>query len=311
MIVDVIVATYNGEKYIKEQLTSILNQSYKDIQVLVRDDGSTDNTKKIILELQKTDSRLKFIEDELCPNGVGENFKRLFKKCTSEFVFIADQDDVWDVNKIEVLLTFAKKHFSEDLPCIAYAPGQVVDQNLKSSQNRLTNDSIKIRSLEDMILMNGGIQGCAMVVNRILYETALRNEFFWYMHDQVLSLYAVCFGKIFFYDKPLFKYRQHQSNVLGFNSNTFISRIKKYFSFNRNSFLVNQYSDELFKNFWLCEKSALSYGCKKIFTSYFSSVQNKSKFFFFVINYNVCIRKRISTSVIKMLLTKYIIEQKN
>ena len=309
MIVDVIVATYNGEKYIKEQVCSILNQTYKDIRVLVRDDGSTDNTKSIILELQKKDNRLHLIEDDYSPNGVGENFKRLLEQCSSEYVFIADQDDVWEVNKIEELVSYANKTFPANIPCIAYAPGLVVDQNLLSSEIKFTNNSIKVRNLEDMILMNGGVQGCAMIINRNLYEKALRSDFYWYMHDQVLSLYAICYGKIFFYNKPLFKYRQHQNNVLGFNGNTFISRLKKYTVFDGKSFLINKHTDQLFVDFWHSGNKTISAKDKKIFIDYFSAKENKIKFFLFVVKNRICIRKKLSTSLVKMLLIKNLIEK--
>lgn len=309
MIVDVIVATYNGEKYIKEQLLSILNQTYSDIQVFVRDDGSTDRTKEYILELQAMDSRIKLVDDHLPANGVGENFKRLLQQCTADYVFIADQDDVWDKNKIEELLLFAKNNLNQFVPGIAYAPGIVVDQSLNTERFLLTNNDIKIRNLKDMILMNGGVQGCAMVVNRSLYSMALRHDFYWYMHDQVLSLYAICFGEIHFLSKPLFKYRQHNSNVLGFNANSFTKRLKKYVSCNDETYLINKHSHKLFEDFYSSEIAELERKKVELFDAYFSASKNKLSFILFLIRSNITIRKKLSNAIIKALLTRRVVEQ--
>lgn len=308
MTVDIIVATYNGEKYIKEQLLSILNQTYSDIHVYVRDDGSTDKTVQYVLELQNVDKRIKLISDNLPANGVGENFKTLLRYCTSEYVFIADQDDVWEEHKIESLLLFAKKNLNNMVPGIAYAPGLVVDQYLNSRAKRLTNNEIKIRNLNDMILMNGGVQGCAMVINRALYTLALKNNFFWYMHDQVLSLYAICYGDIKYLNMPLFKYRQHISNVLGFNNNSFITRVVKYISFDSSSYLISKNTHRLFEDFYSVEVDDLKDEYKSIFEGYFSSAKNKFYFIFFIVRNNICIRKKVSSAIIKALLTRKIVE---
>ncbi|EQC2550373.1 glycosyltransferase [Enterobacter sichuanensis] len=309
MTVDVIVATYNGEKYIKEQLLSILNQSYSDIQVYVRDDGSTDRTKEYILELQARDSRINFIDDHLPAKGVGENFKRLLQQCTADYVFIADQDDVWDRNKVEELLLFAENNLNQFAPGIAYAPGIVVDQYLNAERFLLTNNDIKIRNLKDMILMNGGVQGCAMVINRSLYSMALRHDFYWYMHDQVLSLYAICFGEIHFLNKPLFKYRQHTSNVLGFNANSFTTRLKKYLSFNDKAYLISKHSHKLFEDFYSSEIAELERNKMELFNAYFSASKNKFSFILFLMRNKIPIRKKLSNAIIKALLTRRVVEQ--
>ena len=267
--VDIVIATYNSNGYIREQLDSILNQSYKNIRVIIRDDGSVDNTVDIIKEFMAQDSRVVLIEDAHSSAGVGENFKKLLIHSDAEYVFLSDQDDVWLAEKVEKLLAYAEVNFDKEQPCIAYAPGVVVDEELKDL-NKITNYNKKVNFLEDMFLMNGGIQGCAMVINRNLYKKALEGNFYWYMHDQVLTLYAVVFGKIFFFNEPLFLYRQHSSNVLGYNNSKVIEKVKKYLIKWKSTFLVNRQSYDLFLSFFNENAEKLSGQQKRIFITFFS-----------------------------------------
>ncbi|WP_265523953.1 glycosyltransferase, partial [Providencia heimbachae] len=180
MIIDIIIASYNGEKYIAEQIASILEQTYENIRLLIRDDGSTDNTVSIIKEFAKKDSRVVFIEDDLGSLHVGENFKNLLSHCSSEYVFLSDQDDFWNKDKVEVLLNFSIENFQKTTPCIAYSAGSVVNENLVD-QHIWTINKPKIVNSHDIFLINGGIQGCSMIINRALYMLALENKIQWYM----------------------------------------------------------------------------------------------------------------------------------
>jgi rhamnosyltransferase len=97
--------------------------------------------------------------------------------------------------------------------------------------------------------------------------------------------------------------------VLGFNGNTFISRLKKYTVFDGKSFLINKHTDQLFVDFWHSGNKTISAKDKKIFIDYFSAKENKIKFFLFVVKNRICIRKKLSTSLVKMLLIKNLIEK--
>ncbi|EFG1008074.1 glycosyltransferase [Escherichia coli] len=309
MTVDIIIATYNGEKYIREQVESILNQTYKNFHLYIRDDGSTDKTKDIIYDLKCLDDRIILIEDDIINNGVGENFKILLKHCSADYVFIADQDDVWEKSKIEELLSFAIKNLPTNSPGIAYAPGYVVDEHLYSSKLKMTNTDNKVKSLGDMILMNGGVQGCAMVINRCLYQMVLRTNFYWYMHDQVLSLYAICFGYILFFPKPLFRYRQHSNNVLGYNSGGVKLWFKKYIRSRRNTFLINKHTDKLFCDFFSSESFRMRKNQHDFFFSYMGSRKNKVKFLYYIITNKIFLRGKLTNAIIKTLLVKDIVER--
>ena len=98
--IDILLATYNGEKYLQEQIESILNQTYTDFRLLISDDASTDNTIKIIEEYAKKDKRiLTFVQKENL--GVIKNFEFLLNKVENEYFMFSDQDDIWMKEKIE------------------------------------------------------------------------------------------------------------------------------------------------------------------------------------------------------------------
>ena len=98
--VDVLLATYNGEKYLKEQIDSILNQTYQNINLIISDDNSNDSTRKILEEYKKIDNRIKiYLQDKNL--GYIKNFEFLLTKVESNYYMLSDQDDVWLPEKIE------------------------------------------------------------------------------------------------------------------------------------------------------------------------------------------------------------------
>ena len=102
--IDILMATYNGGKYVEEQLKSIISQSYENWNLVIRDDGSGDNTLKILNEYSKSDKRIHIILDNKGNLGLVKNFEELMKRSTEEYIMFSDQDDVWVDNKINILL---------------------------------------------------------------------------------------------------------------------------------------------------------------------------------------------------------------
>ena len=103
------MATYNGEKYLAEQLDSIINQTYHNWNLLIRDDNSTDRTLEIIQDYQKKDNRIKLLKDNKGNLGIVKNFEELLKNSESEFIMFSDQDDIWIENKLDAYLKTAEK----------------------------------------------------------------------------------------------------------------------------------------------------------------------------------------------------------
>ena len=104
--IDILMATYNGEKYLAEQIDSIICQTYKNWNLLIRDDGSSDNTFKILKEYEKKDDRIKIIKDKKGNLGIAKNFEELLKISSSELIMFSDQDDVWKKDKIKIMLKY-------------------------------------------------------------------------------------------------------------------------------------------------------------------------------------------------------------
>lgn len=236
--VDILLGSYNGSEHLVEQIESILNQSHQNFRLLIRDDGSSDGTPEIIHSF--SDDRIILIDDSLGNIGVTDNFRVLLGYAQSPYVMFSDQDDVWFVDKVARMVGFLSEKESIDLPCLAYSPGIVVDAKLNPSTDPVQTAYRPISTLGGSLFLNGGIQGCAMILNKTLYTKLLKCEFEWYMHDQAVTLFALCFGNVFFYQNPLFYYRQHSNNVVGFKKNSTIRTIFKYLLASKHSFLIKR-----------------------------------------------------------------------
>ena len=136
----IMMATYNGEKYISKQLETIINQTYTNWELIIRDDCSTDNTLGIIKDYVKKDSRIKYILSDSEKHGAYYNFFGLinYAKKIKEYDFyvFADQDDEWDNMKLEEYLKFYDSKVNEDIPVLIYGNMRIIDKNGKvTSQN--------------------------------------------------------------------------------------------------------------------------------------------------------------------------------
>lgn len=223
-MIDILLATYNGEKYIQTQINSLLTQTHKDWRLLIHDDGSTDKTIEIIKEFQKLDRRIILIEDGIKCGGAGENFLHLLKNyAEAEYIIFCDQDDIWLENKLEVMYERLKQ---EKEPCAVYTNGFLYKNEQVIPQNHI---QFHRTNLQDSLFLNGGIHGCCIMFNKALLE-ALKQNFpdYVYMHDHFLTIFAVTFGKMIYIDQSLMWYRQHSDNVTGNIPTSFLGRLKTF-----------------------------------------------------------------------------------
>ncbi len=220
-MVTVLLATYNGENFLEEQLNSLLNQSFSDFRIVIRDDGSTDSTLEII-ERYKGISPEKI---EICPSGepthsAAGNFFKLIELFSDDYIMLCDQDDKWLPDKIEKTLAAMKKAEEElgvNTPILVHTDLRVVDEKLDTINDsfvklqRLTPKTASLNSL----LMQNCVTGCTAMFNKALLEKLfiLPNEVA--MHDWWLALIAACFGQIIYIDEPTILYRQHSNNEVG------------------------------------------------------------------------------------------------
>lgn len=207
-LVSVAMATYNGEKYIAEQLKSILHQSYTNIELVITDDASADGTVAIIKEFQQ---EYNFITLFINPvnSGVTHTFEHSFKNCKGEFIAIADQDDIWDTQKIELLINAIGK---EDA---VYSNSELVD---KAGQplGQLFSSLMQLQSYYSgaPFLMGNCIPGHTIIM-RSAFTKAILPLPKTIMFDRWISFCAAANNGIKYVDRPLVKYRQHDTNTIG------------------------------------------------------------------------------------------------
>lgn len=216
----ILMSTYNGEKYICQQIDSILSQTCKDWELYIHDDGSTDNTIAAVESyVEKYPDKIHLIDGK-STGGAKYNFFYLFGQVEAPYYMTCDQDDVWLDKKIELtydkMLTIENK---ADVPCLVYTELRVVDSELNTIADTMSGyqslDCHK-RTINQFILQNS-VTGCTMMINRalrdkMLHITDIDNTI---MHDWWAALVAAQFGKTAFIDEPTILYRQHGDNSLG------------------------------------------------------------------------------------------------
>lgn len=201
-MITVCIATFNGEKYIQEQLESILPQLSPQDEVIVSDDGSTDNTINIIQSL--ADKRIRIIEGTRLHSPTF-NFENAIKEAKGDYIFLADQDDVWKENKVIICLKWLQSY-----DCII-------------SDAEVTNDHLSVTapSLYQMLgikkgriyntLCKNGYTGCCMAFNRKVKEAALPFPKDIAMHDIWIGNVAAYMYKVKFIDDKLIYFRRHKN----------------------------------------------------------------------------------------------------
>jgi len=228
-MISVCIATYNGEKYIKEQLNSILNQISENDEVIISDDHSTDDTIKIAKEIG--DDRIKIYYNPI-EKGYAKNFENAIKKSIGDIIFLSDQDDVWLPQKIEILYNemIICEITNPDKPIIVHHDVYIVDENLKNSGIRFLKKKGKVSGLKDLLFGNPKVQGASSMFNRKLKEICFPLPVSVPLHDLYLSYICECFGIRKYISEPLMLYHQHANNQIGVSSYSIYERVTKFFN---------------------------------------------------------------------------------
>ena len=210
----ILMSTYNGEKYISEQIESLQKQTYKEWSLYIRDDGSGDDTIRIIEDFKKKDLRINLIKDDknLKP---AKSFFTLMNKIEADYYFFCDQDDYWLKNKLQIMLHKISR-LDNTIPQVVYCNLKCVDQNLKFRKYGFDDLIGKISG--DGRFIGNDMPGCVMLFNkktRDLVKEYKPNYDNVTMHDWWVALVAHVFGQIHFIDERLIYYRQHVDNTLG------------------------------------------------------------------------------------------------
>ncbi|WEV60914.1 glycosyltransferase family 2 protein [Streptococcaceae bacterium ESL0729] len=227
MKVNILMPTYNGARFIADQLKSIQNQTFTDWHLLIRDDGSTDQTPDIIREFAAVDRRITFINDGKPTKNLGTiaSVFELVKSEAADFYFFCDQDDIWLPEKLALTLDEASLH-DNSRAVMYYTDLKVVDQELKvvsesmiRSQSHHANTNLLAELTENTV--TGGVS----MINHALADLWLSADNI-LMHDWYLALLAASMGELVYIDIPTQLYRQHDSNVLG--ARTLRKRMKNW-----------------------------------------------------------------------------------
>lgn len=224
--ISVALATYNGAKYIEEQLISLINQSLAPSEIIVIDDFSTDNTFEILKEIQKNYPLIVLYRND---ENIGpiETFKKAIKYCNSEYIALCDQDDIWELNKIELSFNEIKK-LNQNLPSIVFTDLKMID-----AQGSLIGDSFwktqgynpKETKFSDLLISNV-VTGCTIMMNRKMKEEINQMPNKVIMHDYWIALIAFSLGCYKIIDHKTIKFRVHVESVTDKSKISIFERIK-------------------------------------------------------------------------------------
>lgn len=224
--VDILLSTYNGVAYLDEQIKSIVGQSYQDWRLIIRDDGSNDQTRELLAQFAKSDSRIKVLAFDGLNLGPALSFLTLMKHVEGRYFMFCDQDDFWLPHKVEVTVNALRERDHE--PHLVHTDLKVVDEKLKLiSASFMKHQRFSIRGARSLkrMLMQNIIVGCTVGGNRKLLEASRVDSLDFpgsvVMHDWWLGLVAKVFGHVTFIDEQTILYRQHSKNALGAQGSSF------------------------------------------------------------------------------------------
>ena len=220
-MVTVLMATYRGKQYLEQQLDTILAQTVP-VRILISDDGSDDGTREMLENYAGWYPEQVFLHHRTQhTGGAAGNFFWLMQEALkdekNEYIFFSDQDDVWENNKVSVMLHRLEKGLGKQCPILLYSDMEVVDEDLyeiSPSFAAYTHQDPDRSSFAELLVENQVTGGASMINRALLTHCAMEPEICC-MHDWWIALTASCFGVIEFMPRVLSKYRQHGDNVLG------------------------------------------------------------------------------------------------
>jgi len=221
----ILLAAFNGQRHIAEQIHSLRSQTLQNWVLLVRDDGSTDETCAIVKDLAARDPRIHLLQSDAPKRlGAARNFSRLIEAAAatdSYIFFFCDQDDYWHPEKLERQAGQFRRNGREAKPLLVHSDLEVTDARLaviaRSLVRHMGLDPLTQTPLNELLSRNF-VTGCAAACNRSLLEAAAEIPIAAIMHDWWLALVAATAGSIVYINEPLVKYRQHEANTLGAKS---------------------------------------------------------------------------------------------
>ena len=224
-MISIALCTYNGEKYIREQIDSILNQTYSDFELVCIDDCSSDSTFDILTDYANTDARLKIHRNEK-NLGFKKNFEKAISLCSGEFIALADQDDIWENWKISESINAIG---NRDFVC---SNALCVDEN-NNSLNYTMKEVVKYHyfpknqfTLFRRLFFENIVQGSTILAKADFLKSCLPIPDNFKFHDYYFAFKACSRNGFGYIDKCTIRYRQHTDNVTENNKKQFSDDIK-------------------------------------------------------------------------------------
>lgn len=238
MNVSVCIASYNGEKYIKEQINSILSQLKSDDEIIISDDSSTDKTIEIIEDID--DRRIVLLKNQTFHSHVS-NFENALKHAKGAYIFLADQDDIWLENKLETMLNLLE-HYD-----LVVSDAIMVDDAMHMLADSFFTFKHSSKGFAKNLYKNTYL-GCCMGFNRHILEIALPFPRGINMHDWWIGLIGELYGRVYFSPEKLIKYRRHEDALTPIgkkSNNSFLQKIGFRVAISKGLIL------RVFKQIWL------------------------------------------------------------
>jgi glycosyltransferase involved in cell wall biosynthesis len=259
--IDILLSTYNGSKYLQELILSIINQTYQNWKLIIRDDGSTDGTIGVIKNFtNQFPNKIIYIDDHYNNFGPSQSFSKLMGYSKSNFIMFCDQDDIWLNNKIE--LTIKKMLLLEEespsTPLLVHTDLTIVDKDLQVISNSFWNYqklNPAYKNLNNLLIQNIAT-GCTMMINKRLKELAHPIPSQAIMHDWWIALVASIYSGVHHINTSLILYRQHDKNNIGVEKYSFNYLLNRYGNVNESikriikqgNYLNTKYRDQLNKD---------------------------------------------------------------
>lgn len=231
MKISIALCTYNGEKYIQEQLMTLLRQTRLPDEIVISDDNSTDNTMKIVEEFAEISNVTLVINKNNPGLGVFKNFEKAISLCTGDIIFCCDQDDIWHLNKIEKFIP----QFENKDTLLVYSNAAVVLNDSSHylyplwEKKDMKNKKRGTASYSTLVYRGGSIAGCCLAFRKEFVQSIFPFPEQVY-HDDWLATCAIIKGNIGVVDEELIDYRQHGNNVVGIIRGSKLSYWKSLFT---------------------------------------------------------------------------------
>jgi len=263
--IDILLATYNARKVLPALLSSLQQQTFTEWEIIAHDDGSSDDTLRILKDFSTSEPRLRIVEDGLRFGSAQGNFLHLLKFSTSPYCIFCDDDDIWLENKLQVLyeaIVCRDNELPQAVWCNSYVYDPVASEIGGQASLAIMSD------LRDTLFCNAGVQGCAILFNGPLRDICLRTPTEVAMHDHLLTLAAMTFGEMTYVPKRLMLYRRYEGTVTGPTDRSLQERARHFFK--KGKTVIDARHFRAVKSFYEVNRERIPADKDRIFQRYFA-----------------------------------------